>query len=691
MTSSIPDKNTPTSMTKMDIENAVSEIRSVPISKVTIKDGMIQIEKKHTLIPIVSLHQFVKGMEEHKLEKIISSELFAYFKSADKPKGFFEKVGDIFSAGFDEFAGVSTTQHYERKENITFEVEKDSTETGEKEVEKEKEKEVTSQSSSGSITSKSDQIKNENLESLHKEIDKLNTFIACGNPKASIDNINKLVSILDTGGIEEGGGLIEGLMLRVDNENIHNIIYAYEDFLNFDDWKDLIDHIQKTKGLDREQIVAIAKKIASEQLELHLDKFIDQPEKFLLFLQVCALNDGLGYPQAVLFDLSEDRLRGLLDFITSVYYATPLERRPLITTAYIQLSSIFPLDSLKQFSLRSLFTFPELNKFFDFSKGYSVPRELDFRKLLGECRYCWPEFFFFANVSETERSKLQDIKLSIEPLISDESATHYLVRKSNWAQDFYKVDQIAYGRKLQEGTLIGLQAIQEGRWDFNQHLRFLEYHRNQMASELNQTDSANFGLLNCSNQRIATLCDKEPYLDLGRRMPELFDKWQNVGNPLFIEGPGNYIRNAWEGDWGYKHIVFNCNGKNLQLTTFAINDDGSLKAIIHPSIDILPDVLDYVSTIYNSSLKEENPEVLLQNLGKMFWLICQAKPWLRGDPSIAEMMIKTLWLHNTGVELPPWKEGIIIWEKVIESCDIDEFGNNFQTFFEENPLLLVKK
>ena len=76
---------------------------------------------------------------------------------------------------------------------------------------------------------------------------------------------------------------------------------------------------------------------------------------------------------------------------------------------------------------------------------------------------------------------------------------------------------------------------------------------------------------------------------------------------------------------------------------------------------------------------------LLEKLGQIFWLICQAKPWLRGDPSIAEMFIKVVWMHKTGELLPSWKQGVVPWESVIESTNPKDYGKNFRCLFSHSP------
>jgi len=72
----------------------------------------------------------------------------------------------------------------------------------------------------------------------------------------------------------------------------------------------------------------------------------------------------------------------------------------------------------------------------------------------------------------------------------------------------------------------------------------------------------------------------------------------------------------------------------------------------------------------------------MELLGEIFWWICRAKPFQRGDPSIAEMLVKAVALACDKIELPPWKEGLIPWAEVMVEPDPHAFGKNFNTLFE---------
>lgn len=95
-------------------------------------------------------------------------------------------------------------------------------------------------------------------------------------------------------------------------------------------------------------------------------------------------------------------------------------------------------------------------------------------------------------------------------------------------------------------------------------------------------------------------------------------------------------------------------------------------------------MMEYAEQLYNEAKQETDPTLIMQKAGKIFWLICQAKPWLRGDPSIAEMLVKTL-LAAKGIELSLWKIGIVPWEEVMKESDSDLFAAKFAALMSPMP------
>lgn len=312
-----------------------------------------------------------------------------------------------------------------------------------------------------------------------------------------------------------------------------------------------------------------------------------------------------------------------------------------------------------------------LKRAYRFNNSYDV----DYKKIL-KASNTWQQFFFLAETSYNEEAFVQK-----HTVVSDskEIAKHYVVRKSNWGEQNYNIDQILYGNKLHEGVLIGEAALSENRWNFFQMLSFFAYHRMKIAQELGKDETAPFVVfgLNRLREDVKTGCfqiegEKEGiYEALGLDLLDLIPKWEE-------EKDTNY--NAKENC-----IEIEIEGQKLPLSYMNIEKRYG-EAILHAPLSSIRKVLEYTSKIYEQCLEEDNNEVLLEKLGQIFWLICQAKPWFRGDPSIAEMLIKSVWLHKTGEMLPPWKKGLIPWESVMKSTNLEDFGAIFRTLFSKDPI-----
>ncbi len=126
------------------------------------------------------------------------------------------------------------------------------------------------------------------------------------------------------------------------------------------------------------------------------------------------------------------------------------------------------------------------------------------------------------------------------------------------------------------------------------------------------------------------------------------------------------------------HYVNSRGDKSLPLGTFYIKiDDKPIPlnflvrqfnevcyAIIHTPCKYLEVLTGEYQKRYQLALQEDDIDKLMFQLGRLFWLICQAKLWIRGDPSIAEIIVRSVLLSKDW-KAPSWKKGIIPWE---EAC-----------------------
>ncbi|WP_161780986.1 hypothetical protein [Criblamydia sequanensis] len=101
----------------------------------------------------------------------------------------------------------------------------------------------------------------------------------------------------------------------------------------------------------------------------------------------------------------------------------------------------------------------------------------------------------------------------------------------------------------------------------------------------------------------------------------------------------------------------------------------------HTNVKKIDKIMNFVETkLYPEASDENDKQELIKKLGRIFWWICQAKPWRLGDPSIAEMLIRTIWASK-GFPPPAWKEGIVPWVEVTNESDVEKFAENFHTLF----------
>lgn len=123
----------------------------------------------------------------------------------------------------------------------------------------------------------------------------------------------------------------------------------------------------------------------------------------------------------------------------------------------------------------------------------------------------------------------------------------------------------------------------------------------------------------------------------------------------------------------------------LELERFYHNPqaaDELLKTYItHTSPENIPALLILAKKQYDWALIERRPENTLKLLGEVFWLLCRAKPFRRGNSSIAEMLVKSVWYRKYGQHLPSWREGVIPWAAAIKERDSQLFGENFLFLF----------
>lgn len=275
---------------------------------------------------------------------------------------------------------------------------------------------------------------------------------------------------------------------------------------------------------------------------------------------------------------------------------------------------------------------------------------------------------------------------------SPEVAEHYIVRKEGFAQQLYKgTDQNTYGIAMHKSVKQASACIHEFNWKFDKLVKFHAMQRREIGCRAGRFHSDAIGIEKTSN------CETSCYTEYAELTIDFHQKWESIKE----NGDQKNLRNSQEEDiidedneflsLDYPlQFVSEINGEKLILTSvgfkkgYKIGEEvklGNCAVILHTRPTNAKKVMNYVEELYNAALEESDPEKLTEQLGEIFWWICQAKPWNLGDPSIAELLIRTVW-DSKGLESPPWNVGVIPWVKASMEPDVKEFAKNFKNLFE---------
>ncbi|CDR34781.1 hypothetical protein [Criblamydia sequanensis] len=226
----------------------------------------------------------------------------------------------------------------------------------------------------------------------------------------------------------------------------------------------------------------------------------------------------------------------------------------------------------------------------------------------------------------------------------------------------YSANQENYGKWMHQTVRLSVKGLKKKDWNFDKLLRFLrccrEYEslRHTSGEERTQPGCSFLG---------------GPY----KVIADFFKSYQPDGVTCIETKRGltffSYLR-----------------GEKIKLSSLSISEKPliyqgkeTFGGIDHTDPEVAAKIMEFVkSGLYPKALQETDREELKRILGKIFWWICQAKPWLAGDPSIAETLIRTIW-QSKGFESLSWKEGIIPWAEVVKEADVEKFAENFHKLF----------
>ncbi len=253
---------------------------------------------------------------------------------------------------------------------------------------------------------------------------------------------------------------------------------------------------------------------------------------------------------------------------------------------------------------------------------------------------------------------------------------NYVVRGRKWKK-VYHCSQKRYGSFMHRAALIGADGIKNNGWSFTQILAVLARIRGHIAETVGHDCASYYGQIRTSEW--ATILRK-PYYGLNSKLERLTTK--RIPYLNFSKKADNKMCWIWTyGKIGHKiiplsQIEFSVKGSFLAPWEYNKN------FLHHTHYKFIPLIMDHVETLYVESLQIDNQEKLHRKLGEIFWWICKAKPWKLGDPSIAELLIKSIYLfHN--IEPPAWKREIIPWEAVEGEPDVAQFAKHFKILIKQ--------
>jgi hypothetical protein len=273
------------------------------------------------------------------------------------------------------------------------------------------------------------------------------------------------------------------------------------------------------------------------------------------------------------------------------------------------------------------------------------------------------DLYYTEMTKEIYDSKMCETRFPLQECIP--FATDHIVRKETFSKECHYGDQVAYGAFVHQTILTGAAFLKEKGWGFNELLAFLMIRRNKIGSQ-NSRD-AHFGLPLGLNKSMYTHCFSV-YKKLGEALLELLHETP------FLEkiGENRYqIKNLLKGEEiRHTSILFNRSNQGTEVFIYHLESE-----------EVRGKILKEVHSLFDEARIEKDHDLFLKKIGLIYWWICQAKPWYRGDPSIAEMLIKVLCVEK-GLKLTPWKVGVVPWEEVMKEFDPDKFAENFHTHFE---------
>lgn len=286
-----------------------------------------------------------------------------------------------------------------------------------------------------------------------------------------------------------------------------------------------------------------------------------------------------------------------------------------------------------------------------------------------------------------EVQELENIK-KLFPLDDQSSWRNFIIhnKKLESCKDYNIQDsQEPYGRRMQQSVSVITKLISKGNRDFHEILENCALLRGLIANDLGHIGGSNAYGKTRDCMAFTILKDNEPsglYSELGEFI-DAADKRQRTSE----SHSENYrFQEIYEKDKDLLErmsiVRDNIDGKEIELSKFIFYKDGKI-TLNHSHPSVFLQVSKYTGDLYSRAMKEESNVELYKITGEIFWWLCQAKPWMRGDPSIAELLIRSIYRSKElAIADAPWKTGVIPWVEATKDFSAKAFSERFHTLLE---------
>lgn len=271
---------------------------------------------------------------------------------------------------------------------------------------------------------------------------------------------------------------------------------------------------------------------------------------------------------------------------------------------------------------------------------------------------------------------MHDLMFLMNEVNSSDVWENYIVRLPNWNKGIYNnANQVVYGQMMHHTVKTASSALKNGKLDFDGLISYLAQRRKIIALFQDTLMSGSVGDKRESNMETdcinhyAEILNRFPKEQAGNGTIVLNQKTMTIEEQVYIlEEHYTVVAKIGEG----------------QLKLSSINFDK--KKLIHTDAKTAEVIMAYVKNVlFQRIMEETDEETIMRDLGRMFWWLCQAKPWKLGDPSIAETLFKTI-LELKGCEIFKWREKCIPWVEAMVFADPEQFSTHFIKMFDRKSL-----